>query len=68
MDDLGRGDDVGDVEVGFGRWRRPDANRFVRKPDVHGIGVGGRMDRDGGDAHFVAGAVDAQRNLAAVGD
>ena len=68
MDDLGRRDDVGDVEIGFGRGRRPDADGFVGKPDVHRVGVGGRMDRDGLDAHFVAGAVDAQRDLAAVGD
>ena len=26
------------------------------------------MDRDGADAHFVAGAVDPERDLAAVGD
>jgi hypothetical protein len=35
---------------------------------VHGVGVGGGMHRDRLDAHFVAGAVDAQRDLAAIGD
>ena len=35
---------------------------------MHRVGIGGRMDRDGLDAHFVAGAVDAQRDLAAIGD
>ena len=35
---------------------------------MHGVGVGGRMDRDGLDAHFMAGAVDAERDLAAIGD
>jgi hypothetical protein len=35
---------------------------------VHCIAFGGRMDRDRLDAQFVAGAMDAQRNLAAVGD
>jgi hypothetical protein len=68
VDDLGGRDDVGDVEVGFGGRRRADAHRFVGEADVHRVGVGGRMDRDRLDAHFVAGAVDAQRDLAAVGD
>ena len=35
---------------------------------MHGVGVGGGMDRDRGDAQFLAGAQDAQRDLAAVGD
>ncbi len=36
--------------------------------DVHRLGVGGRMDRDRRDAHLMAGAMDAQRDLAAVGE
>src|ERR1700744_3092633 len=35
---------------------------------MHGVGVGGGMDRDGGDSHLLAGAVDAERDLAAIGD
>ncbi|MFD0387361.1 hypothetical protein ACFQ4K_05210 [Tistrella bauzanensis] len=35
---------------------------------MHGIRVGGGMDRDGADAHFPAGAMDAQGNFAAIGD
>ena len=66
--DLGRRDDVGDVEIGFGRARRADADRLVGQTHVHRVGVGGRMDRDRLDAHFVRGAVDAQRDLAAIGD
>ena len=66
--DLGRRDDVGDVEIAVLGRRRADADRFVGQPDVHRIGVGGRMDRDRLDAHLMAGAMDAQRNLAAVGD
>ena len=68
VDDLGGRDDVGDVEVGVGRRRRADADRLVGEADVHRVGVGGRMDGDRLDAHLVAGAVDAQRDLAAVGD
>ena len=35
---------------------------------MHRVGIGGRVHRDRLDAHLVAGAVDAQRDLAAVGD
>src|SRR3954463_50852 len=64
--DLGRRDDRRDVQIGFARRRRPDADRLVGEPDVHGIGVGGRMDRDRLDAHLMARAVDAKRYLTAV--
>jgi hypothetical protein len=35
---------------------------------MHGFGVGGGVHGDGGDAEFLAGALDAQRDFAAVGD
>jgi hypothetical protein len=66
--DLGGRDDVRDVEVGFRGRGRPDAHRLVGEAHVHGVGIGGGMHRHGADAHFVAGAVDAQRDLAAIGD
>ena len=65
---FGSGDDRGDIEVGIARRRRPDAHRMVGQPHVHRIGVGGGMHRDRLDAHFMRGAVDAQRDLAAIGD
>ena len=58
----------GDVEIAVAGRRRADADRVVGEPDVHRVGIGGRMHRDRLDAHFVRGAVDAQRDLAAVGD
>ena len=66
--DLGRGDDRGDVEIGIARGRRPDADGMVGQPHMHRIGIGGGMHRHRLDAHFVSGAVDAQRDLAAIGD
>jgi hypothetical protein len=68
MRQFGGGDDVGDVEIGISGGRWTDADRLVGEPDVHRLGVGGRMDRDRLDPHFVAGAVDAQCYLAAIGD
>ena len=66
--DLGRGDDLGLLQVGLARRRRPDAHALIGQPHRHGVGIGFGMDRHGCDAHFLAGAVDAQGNLAAVGD
>jgi len=34
---------------------------------MHGVGVGGRMYRDGSDAEFLARAQNAQGDLAAIG-
>ena len=35
---------------------------------MHRLGIGGGVHRDGRDAHLAAGALDAQRDLAAIGD
>ena len=66
--DFRRGYDVRDVQIAVGRRRWADADRLVRQPHVHRIGVGGGMDRDGLYPHFAARTVDAQRDFAAVGD
>ena len=73
MDRVGAGDlagreQGGDVEIALARRRRADADALVGEPHMHGIGIGGRMDRDGGDAELLGGAQHAQRDLAAVGD
>ncbi len=68
VDHFGRGNDVGDVEVAVARRRRADAHRFIGQPDVHRFGVGGRVDGHGLDAHFVASAVNPERDFAAIGD
>ena len=56
-----------DVEVAVLRWRRADTNAFVRKPDMHGVRIGGGMHRHGRYAELLAGAQDAQSDLAAIG-
>src|SRR3546814_805338 len=66
--DLGGRDDVGNVEVGFAGRGRAYADGLVGEADVHGVGIGGGMHCDRLDAHFMAGAMDTQRDLAAVGD
>ena len=73
MDGVGAGDLAGgeqarDVEIALGRRRRADADALVGQAHVHGVGVGRRMHRDRGDADFLAGALDPERDLAAVGD
>ncbi len=35
---------------------------------MHGVGVGGGVDGDGGDAQFLAGAQDPEGDLAAIGN
>ncbi len=66
--DLAGGDDRRNVEIAVARGRRADADALVGEPHMHGVGVGGRMDRDRRDAELLGGAQDAQRDLAAVGD
>ena len=56
------------IQITLTRRRRTNADGFVGKADVHRVGVGGRVDRHRLDTHFVARAVDTQRDLAAVGD
>ena len=73
MDGVGAGDLAGgeqarDVQVALGRGRRADADTLVGEPHVHGVGIGRRVHGDGGDAELLAGALDAQRDLAPVGN
>ena len=73
MDGIGPGDFAGgqkgwNIQIGITRRRRPDAHRFIRKLDVHGIGIGGGMHGDCGNAQFLGGTQDAQRDFPSVGD
>ncbi len=62
-----RADDGRNVEVAQRRLRRPDAYRFVCQLHVLGFGVGLGMNYDSLDAHFAAGTLDSERDLAAIG-
>ena len=66
--DVGGGEDGGDVKVAVAGGRRSDADAFVGETDVHGVGVGGGVDGDGGDAELAACALNTDGDLAAVGD
>ncbi len=66
--DLAGGEDLRDVEIAVAGRRRADADALVGEAHMHGVGVGGRMDRDRGDAELLAGAENAERDLAAIGD
>ena len=61
-------DDAGDVEVAFPRRGGADGDGAVGGGDVHGGGVGLRVDGDGFDAHAPRGARDAAGDFAAIGD
>ena len=57
-----------DIEVAFGRGRRPDAHRLVRLPHMACTGIRVAEHRDRAIAEGLRGADDAARNLAAIGD
>src|SRR4029077_8340024 len=61
---LAGGDHVLDREVALARGRRAHAHRFVAGAHVQGGAIGVAVDGDGGDAHLLAGAGDAEGDLA----
>ena len=62
------GDDRFDVEIGLERRRRADAHGFVGLQHVEAPAVGFGVDGNDGKVELVAGADDAHRDLAAIGD
>ena len=66
--DAGGRQDGGNVEVAVLGRRRADADAFLGQADMHGLGIGGGVHGDGRNAQLAAGALDAKRDLAAVGD
>ncbi len=66
--DLRRADDPIDLQITLAARRLADADRFVGQLDVQRIDVRLGIDRDRPDPEFFAGANDAQRDLAAIGD
>src|SRR5436305_1035204 len=68
LDVPGGPDDLLDVEgrIAERGLRRPDGHGSVGKPDVEGVAVGGRVDRDRLDLELVQPPDHAHRDLAAV--
>ena len=66
--DFGGGNNCRNIEIAIARGGRADANGLVGEPDVHRICIGGGMDRNRLNAHFMRSAVDTQRDFAPVGD
>jgi hypothetical protein len=66
--DGGRGQQCRRVEIAFRGRGLADAHAFIGEAHVHGVGVGGGMDRHGADSHFLAGAVYPQRDFTPVGN
>src|ERR1700728_806265 len=61
-------DDGGDIQIALSRARRPDADGLVGKANVQRMAVGFAVDSNGADTEFFAGADDAQRDFATIGD
>ena len=66
--DLAGGDQGRDVEIAVAGGRRADAHALVGEAHMHGVRVGGGMDRHGGDAELLRRAQDSQGDLASVGN
>ena len=66
--DLGRGDEARNVEIRLARRRGADADVVVGEAHVQRLAVGLGIDGDRLNAELAAGADDAQRDLAAIGD
>ena len=66
--DLSSRDDMRDVEVGTGRRRISDANRFVGKTNMKAVRICRGVNSDSSYAHFPAGAYNAQGDFAPIGN
>jgi hypothetical protein len=65
---LAGGDDLLRDQIALRRRRRSDMHRFDGHFDMHGIAIGIRIDRDGGNPHLARRLDDATGDLATVGD
>ncbi len=65
---FGNLDDPRRIEIALAWRRRTDRVRGVGGADVQRVAVDVAVDRDRADAQVVAGADDAERDLAAIGD
>src|SRR5579871_5382117 len=61
-------DNAWDIEVALASGWRTDANGFIRKLNVQRVPVGLGIDGNSLNTHLPAGADDAERDLAAIGD
>ena len=66
--DLRGADHLRNVEVAFAAARRPNANRLISEADMKRIAVRLGINRDSGNAQFLAGANNPQGDLPAIGD
>jgi hypothetical protein len=66
--DFGGADHAVDFQITVGTRGFTDADGFIGELDVEGIDVGFRVNRERFDPELLAGANNAQRDLASVGD
>ena len=65
--DFGRADHAVDLQIAFGRFRRPDAIRLVGQFQIMRTAIGLAEDGDRFDAQFAAGADHPQSDFTAIG-
>lgn len=56
------------IEIALARGGRADADALVGKAHMHGIGVGGGVHHDAGNAELFAGPKDPKGDFPAIGD
>src|SRR6266849_4319343 len=68
VEDFGRADNRGNVEIALSRRRGPDAGRLIGKAHVQRIAIDVAVHGDGADAHLLARPDYSAGDLATVGD
>ena len=66
--DFSRRQDARLLQIAFRRWRRANADAFIGQPYGHRVAISFGVHNNGGEAHFLAGPVNTERDLAAVCD
>ncbi len=66
--DFGGADYGGDIEIAARALGGSDTNSFVGEAHVQAVAIGFRINRDGADSKILAGADNADGDLATIGD
>jgi hypothetical protein len=65
--DFASSNDLMNIQIAVARWRRSNANAFVRKANMHRIGVSCGMNSDRLDAQFFTSPEHTKSDFATIG-